>query len=37
MSGTRMSKKEWEQDLNNREDRIREELQKVFITPFLRN
>ena len=37
MSGTRMSKKEWEQDLNNREDRIREELQKGFITPFLRN
>lgn len=37
MSGTRMSKKEWEQDLNNREDRVREELQKGFITPFLRN
>lgn len=37
MSGTRMGKKEWEQDLNTREDRIREELQKGFIPPFLRN
>ena len=37
MSGTRMTKEEWLEDLNNREDDIRNTMQSGYLTPFLRN